>query len=149
MAKFGKHELLLAGSCLLCLAVAWIRLDDIGASEFSGGWLTGPIFSMANYGSVLFIPAMVLTFFYRQIAAGIALMASLLCLPIYLYSIAPGPFHWVFKAKYAVPPPGYFFWDNWAIGGIISLIVATFVSSRSFSAFKTKIEPPPENKESH
>jgi len=28
--------------------------DDFGASEFSGGRLTGPLFKMADLGSVLF-----------------------------------------------------------------------------------------------
>jgi len=33
-----------AVACLACTAVLWIHLDDFGASEFSGGWLTGPLF---------------------------------------------------------------------------------------------------------
>ena len=41
MAKFGKQELWQAGSCLVCIVVAWIHLDDLGNSEFAGGWLTG------------------------------------------------------------------------------------------------------------
>src|SRR6266704_4778095 len=103
MAKFGKQQLWQAISCLLCIAVAWVRLDDLGAPEFSGGWLTGPLFTMADDGSVLFILAIVLTFFYRRIAAVIALMASLLFLPLYLYFVAPGPFRWVFKGEYFAP----------------------------------------------
>jgi hypothetical protein len=51
MAKFGKQELWQATSCLLCIAMAWARLDDVGASEFSGGRVTGPLFRMAEGGS--------------------------------------------------------------------------------------------------
>jgi Na+(H+)/acetate symporter ActP len=149
MPKFGKQELWQATSYLLCLAVAWMRLDDIGASEFIGGRVTGPLFTMAECGSFLFIPALILTFFYRRIASGTALMASLLCLPLYLYFIAPGPFRWVFKGEYTVPLQGSFVWDNWAIAGIASLIVAIFACLRSFSAFKPKIDPTPENGERH
>ena len=149
MGRFGKQEFWQAGSCLLCLAIAWIRLDDIGASEFIGGRVTGSLFTMADIGSFLFIPALILTFFYRQIPAGIALMAALLCLPLYLYFIAPGPFRWAFKGEYSVPLRANFVWNNWAIAGIISLIVVTFICLRSFSAFNTKMEPTPENRDSH
>ena len=44
MAKFGKQELWQATSCLLCIAMAWARLDDVGASEFSGAELRAPCF---------------------------------------------------------------------------------------------------------
>ena len=149
MVKFGKQKLLQTGSCLVCLAVAWIRLDDIGASEFIGGRVTGPLFTMAESGSFLFMPALILTFFYPRIAAGIALIASLLYLPLYLYFIAPGPFRWVFKGEYKVPLQGSFVWNNWAIAGITSLIIAVFVCLRSFSAAVPKIDPMRESSESH
>jgi Na+(H+)/acetate symporter ActP len=104
---------------------------------------------MADYGSALFIPALILTFFYRRIAAGIGLIASVLCLPLYLYFVAPGPFRWVFKGEYSVPLRANFFWNNWAIAGITSLIVAVFVCLRSFSAASLKIDATPENRDSH
>src|ERR1700674_5277675 len=128
MAKFVKQELWQAGSCLVCIVVAWIHLDDLGNSEFGGGWLS-PFFAMANNGSDLFIPAIALTFFYRRIAAVIALIASLLCLPLNLYFIAPGPFRWAFKGEYSVPLRANFVWNNWAIAGIASLLVAIFFCS--------------------
>jgi hypothetical protein len=149
MAKFGKQELWQAGSCLLCIGVAWLQLGDFGAAEFGGGRVTGPLLTTADIGSALFIPAIVLTFFYRRIAVGIALMAALLCLPLYLYFTAPGPFRWIFKGEYSVPLRANFVWNNWAIAGIASLIVAIIVCLRSFYAFKPEIEPTPENKESH
>src|SRR6266568_196705 len=140
MAKFGKQQLWQAISCLLCIAVAWVRLDDLGAPEFSGGWLTGPLFTMADDGSVLFILAIVLTFFYRRIAAVIALMASLLCLPLYLYFIAPGAFRRVFKGEYSVPLRANFVWNSWAIAGIASLLLAIFFCLRSFSGLDSKVD---------
>jgi hypothetical protein len=121
MAKFGKQELWQATSCLLCIAIAWARLDDVGASEFSGGRITGTLFAMAESGSSLFILAMILTFFYQRIAALIALTASVLCLPFYLYFMAPGPFRRVFKGEYSVPMQTNFAWDNWAIAGSLAL----------------------------
>src|SRR5437667_10577744 len=89
MARFGKQEFWQGASCLLCLAVAWIRLDDIGASEFIGGRVTGPQLTMAECGSCLFMPALIMTFFYRRIAAGIVLMVSSICLPLNSYFMSP------------------------------------------------------------
>ncbi len=148
MPKFGKHELWQAGSCVLCIGVAWLHLDDIGASEFSGGRVTAPLFAMADIGSFLFIPAIILTFFYRRIAAGIALMAALLCQPLYLYFMAPGPFRWVFKGEYSVPLRANFVWNNWAIAGIASLLFAIIVCLRRFIAAAPKIDPMRESSES-
>jgi hypothetical protein len=133
MPKFGKQELWQASSCLLCIAVAWARLDDVGASEFGGGRVTGPLFVMAESGSFLFMSAIILTFFHPRIAALIALMASLLCLPLYLYFAAPGPFRWIFKGEYSVPLRTNFVWNNWAIAGMISLLIAISACLRSFS----------------
>jgi hypothetical protein len=84
---------------------------------------------------------MILTFFYRRLAAVIALTASVLCLPLYLYFPALGPFRRVFKGEYSVPMHTNFVWDNWAIAGITGLVVAIFVCLRSFSAVDPKIDP--------
>jgi hypothetical protein len=103
MGKIWRQKLWLAASCLLCVIVVWVHLDDIGASEFSGGWLTGPLFNMADYASVVFLLAVILAFFFRRIASVMALAASVLCMPFYLYFLAPGPFRRVFKGEYSVP----------------------------------------------
>ena len=54
MGKFPKEKMWQAIACLVCTVVLWVHLDDFGASEFSGGRLTGPLFKMANLGSLLF-----------------------------------------------------------------------------------------------
>ena len=51
--EHGKHKLLLAASCLVCLVVMWSQLDDLGTSEFIGGWLTGVLSNMGDAGSFL------------------------------------------------------------------------------------------------
>jgi di/tricarboxylate transporter len=80
----GKEKIWQAIACLACVAVLWIHLDDYGASEFSGGWLTGPLFEMADLSCLFFVVAFVLTFFLRKTAATIALARVLLCFPFYL-----------------------------------------------------------------
>jgi hypothetical protein len=133
MGKFQKEKVLRALACLTCTVVLWVHLDDFGASEFSGGRLTGPLFKMADIGSVLFLVALLLTFSLRRIAASIALVATLLCLPFYLYILMPGAYRWIFKGEYSVPLNRPFHWDNWAVVGIISLLFVVILSLRSYS----------------
>jgi hypothetical protein len=120
--------------------VLWIHLDDFGASEFSGGRLTGPLFKMADLGSVLFLAALLLTFFVRRVAAAIALGATLLCGPFYLYLLMPGPYRWVFKGEYSVPLYRPFRWDNWAVVGVFSLIFVAILSLRGFSRARADVQ---------
>src|ERR1700730_7122881 len=98
-----KEKLGQAAICLLCIILVWNYRSDLEGTEFSGGWLTGPLLDMKYVGSFMFILALLLTLPYRRIAAAIATVASLLCLPLYLYFTAPGPFLWAFRGEYSVP----------------------------------------------
>jgi hypothetical protein len=133
MGKVPKGQMWQALACLVCTALLWIHLDDFGASEFSGGWLTGPLFKMAYLGSLLFLLSLVLTFFLRRTVATIALAATLLCFPFYLYILMPGPYRWIFKGEYSVPLNQPFHWDNWAVVGVLSLLLVVTLSLRSYS----------------
>src|SRR6267378_439461 len=133
MGKIPKGKMWQAIACLACIVVLWINLDDLGASEFSGGRLTGPLFKMADLSFLLFLLALLLTFFLRRSAATIALAATLLCLPFYLYILMPGPYRWIFKGEYSVPLNEPFHWDNWAAVGVLSLLVVATLSVRSYS----------------
>ncbi|HTT32379.1 MAG TPA: hypothetical protein VMH48_02145 [Methylomirabilota bacterium] len=147
MGKNRNLEILHAISCLLCFIVASTRLDDIGASEFIGGWLTGPIFRMADAGSILFLLALPLAFFFRRVAAAAALAASILSLPLYLYFTAPGAFRWVFKGEYSVPLQASFIWNTWAITGILFVLLAIVVSLRRLAPNGPESIPNPVNRE--
>jgi len=131
--------MLQAIACLTCTVVLWVHLDDFGASEFSGGRLTGPLFKMADLGSVLFLLALLLTFFLRRTAATIALAATLLCFPFYLYVLMPGPYRWIFKGEYSVPLYRPFHWDNWAVVGVFSLLFVATLSLRSYSKLQVDV----------
>ena len=138
MGKIPKEKMWRAIACLACTAVLWIHLDDFGGSEFGGGWLTGPLFKMADFGSLLFLAALVLTFFLRRTAATIAVAATLLCFPFYLYILMPGPYRWIFKGEYSVPLSPPFHWDNWAVVGVFSLLFVTILSLHSY--FKVQVD---------
>ncbi len=131
MGKFQKEKMLQAIACLTCTVVLWVHLDDFGASEFSGGRLTGPLFKMADLGSVLFLLALLLTFFLRRTAATISLAATLLCFPFYLYVLI--------KGEYSVPLYRPFHWDNWAVVGVFSLLFVATLSLRSYSKLQVDV----------
>jgi hypothetical protein len=143
MNKIRRQEIWQAISCLLCFIVAWTHLDDIGASEFSGGWLTGPLFKMADYGCTLFFLSLFLTFFSRRIVGVTTIVASLLCLPFYLYFLTPGPFRRVFRGEYGVSPQASLVGNTWAIAGILSLLLAIVVSLRCLAPLGYQSIPAP------
>ena len=121
---FGRPKLLQAASCLVCVVVAQRNSFALGGTEFSGGHLTGPILDSLEVGSLLFVLALVLTFVRPRIAAALAIVASLISLPLYLYFTAPGPFRRVFRGEYSVPLQANFVWDRSAIVGVLAVAVA-------------------------
>jgi hypothetical protein len=130
MTRDRKIKLTQAAACLLCAVVISRYGSDLEGTEFSGGWLTGPLLDMKDVGSLLFVLALLLMFFYRRIAAATTLIACLLCLPLYLYFTAPGPFRWVFRGEYSVPLQASFVWNKWNITGIVALTIAACLGIR-------------------
>jgi hypothetical protein len=135
MKKLGKPQLWLAVSCLMCVIVALRNTNRLDGTEFSGGWLTGPLLSMIDIGTVLFVVAVIVTFMYPRIARAIALASSLLCLPLYLYFIAPVPFNQIFGFghQFKIQTGGGFHWNGWAITGVLTLAGTTYVCLHGFA----------------
>jgi hypothetical protein len=130
MRKYRSFALQQVAVCLSCIAIVWRYASVVEGTEFSGGRVTGVLLHMQGAGSMLFAIALLLTFLYRRIAAAVTLVASLLCLPLFLYFIAPGPFRAVFGGEWSVPLRKGFIWDNGAIVGIAVLVIAAWVSVR-------------------
>jgi hypothetical protein len=80
----------------LCVLLALQITGGHDGAEFSGVWLTGPLLSMEDIGSSLFIIAVVPTFVFPRVAAVIGLASSVFCLPLYLCLVAPVPFAQIF-----------------------------------------------------
>ena len=128
------HKAYLAASCLLCTAVSWRIGYDLDGTEFSGGSVTGPLLEMQDMGNLLFLLVLPLIFVFQRIAAAIMLLACLLCLPLYLFFTAPGPLRWIFRGEWTVQRVTSSVWNWWSIAGIGTLILASFVCLRTFSA---------------
>jgi len=143
--KFRSRKLWLAASCLLCLAVAW-RYGFVfvfAGTEASGGWLTSPIENMYDIGFLLFVLALLVTFFYRRVAAALVITASLLCWPLYLYFSAPGLFRLVFRNAEYEDFRASFVWSKPVIVGMLTLALATI--NGFWNLGRTKREPSKEH----
>jgi len=90
---------------------------------------------MIDIGSVLFVLALIVSLVYPRIAGAIGLVSSLLCLPLYLYFIAPVPFNRMFGFghEFKVQPSVGFHWDRWAVAGVLTLAVTIYVCLRGFA----------------
>ena len=135
MKPLRKQQLWLIVSCLACVVAVLGNTSSVEGTEFSGGWLTGPLLSMADVGAALFVLAVIVTFRAPRIAAAVGLASSLLCLPLYLYFIAPVRFSQIFGSghEFTVQPSGGFHWDTLPIAGVLTLAVTTYVCFRGIA----------------
>lgn len=129
--KKHKNGWLQAALAAACAVVLLIRLDQFGASEFSGGSVTGPLFTMAEVSSLVFVSALGLGFFYPRVSGILTLTGSALCAPLYLFVVMPGAYVATFAGEYSVPPHGWFAWSSWAMLGLLTLVVASVVGVRT------------------
>lgn len=130
-----------AGSCLLCVLLDLRITSGLGESEFSGGWLTGPLLSMDDIGIDLFICAIVLTFVVPRVAAATGLVSTLLCLPIYLFFIAPVPFAQIFAPGHEFKgyvAPGFHL-HTWPVATFLAFTLTVYVCVRGIAATSRKV----------
>jgi hypothetical protein len=109
----------------------WKYGDPLDGTEFTGGSVTGPVFHMSDIGMLLFVVAVLMAFVSRKISGAVAVAASLLCLPLYLYFTFPGPFRWVFRGVYKSPIHASLVLERWAMMGILALVIAASFGVRA------------------
>lgn len=136
MKRPGKHELWQAASCLLCVFVVGREIDDLGMSEFSGGYITGSLFWLVDNGWTLLLLALLLTFVFRR-AVWLLLAGTLLCWPLYLYLTFPGVAQSGIRRLlpnviWRSPLPNVI-WYKWVMAGILALMAAMYVCVRNLS----------------
>ena len=132
-----------AGSLLLCVILAVQVTNRLDGTEFSGGWLTGPLLSMADIGTVLFVLALVLTFLVPRVAAAVGLASSLLCIPLCCFLIAPLPFAHVFARghEFKVQPTPGLHWRTWPVTTLVAVALASYLCIRRFAISGLKPTP--------
>jgi len=109
------------------------------ATEFAGGWLTGSVLHLWDVGALLIFLALLLVFFFRRITAIITLLASMFCLPLYLYFTAPGPYRRIFYwVDFGSTLRSDFRWNAPAVEGILILVLSSYVAVCSFLVSKQR-----------
>jgi hypothetical protein len=124
------------GYCVLCVGMT---MSAVGGSEFVAGRITGPLLNLSEAGLLLFGLSLLLLFFFPRFSAAIAIPASLLVSPLFLYFLAPGPFRRMFRGEWSVPLNSSFAWNMWAAFGIAAALAALIVSVRSLCGCEAKI----------
>jgi len=118
------YNLSQAASCFLCAVLALRYAFPLDGTEFMGGSVTGPILKSSSMGILLFLAALPLAFMRRRRISGLVmLLASVLCLPLYLYFAIPGPFRWLFRGQYEIPLQTNVVWEKWSIAGILAIVI--------------------------
>jgi hypothetical protein len=140
MKVMNIGKVLQAAACLLCAAVAW-KFSVVGlvGTEFSGGRLTGPLLTLSISGFGVFVLTLILTFMFQRLAAIGALVASLLCLPLYFYFLVPGFVQRMIPGDYSVHVQGIFVWNGWAFLGMLTLAIVVYLSLHSVTANRVKV----------
>lgn len=117
MKKLDRRQVLRAMCYVASVIITIAYVTDVEGTEFSGGYLTGSLLSMAMDGALLFILALILGFWYVRLAATLGLLSSLLCLPIHFYFVAPVPFAELFAPghEFMVQPSAEFHWQKWVL----------------------------------
>lgn len=114
---------------LLCVSLALKLTSGLDGTEFSGGWLTGRLLSMAENAIILFILALVSTFLFQRVAAAIGLFSSLLCAPFCCFFIAPAPFAHVFARghEFKVQPSPGLHWHTWPVVALLTVALTCYL----------------------
>lgn len=66
---------------------------------------------------------------FPRVAAGIGVASSVLCLPLYLFFIAPVPFAQIFARghEFKVQLTSGFHWHVWPVAGLLALAVTIYI----------------------
>jgi hypothetical protein len=128
----SKRDVQLAAVCVLGTIVSWRFIDYLGPTEFRGGTVTRPMFLLLTLALDLYPLAGFLAFFYPPFAAGIALLAGVIALPIYLLFLFPRPFQPLFQGQWSTRYAEMFHLDLWALVGVATIAAVVFLSIRIF-----------------
>ena len=101
-------------------------------TEASGGAITGPIENLYDISFLLFIIALLLTFFRLRTAAILTMFAALLSIPLNLYFVVPNVFKVISGIIWEGPPEPNFVWRPRAVVGAFSTATAFFIALWNF-----------------
>jgi hypothetical protein len=125
--RSGKR--LLISGCVLCVILTFKTVSDSDGTEYMGGLISGPLLALLSWGSLLFVIAIAVAAIRLRAGAAIALTASTLCLPLYLFENLPTSF-----LDRVLPYPhkvAHGFGSNgWSFAGLFAIGVLMYLSGR-------------------
>src|SRR5258708_22014660 len=140
-AMRGKHY---AVAQAACYGVSFIAGFVFGLPmegwEFSGGSVTGRLMAAQDWSLLIFILALLVTFWFRRVGAALGIVASVLSLPLYLYFVFPRPFQALTGGIYSMPATRYFAWNSPAVLCVAIAAVTIAVCVKGL-AYKSSAAP--------
>ena len=127
-ARLGTRTLTQVIGSVICLAFTWKLTYGLGATEFSGGRITGPLLAMSDFAMLLFLLSTILILWLPRTTALFTALACLFCFPICFLFLAPGPFRRIAGGVWSVPLQSNFALTiptmNWALILVVTLGVS-------------------------
>jgi hypothetical protein len=120
----GAMKAAIASLCLvICGAIALINYLDLSDTEMGGGSLTGPLLNIELCGALLFFVCGLTALKFMTVARYLSMLATFLCLPLYIFLIAPYSILWISSGASSVAYPLFIF-NTEAIAGLAMIILA-------------------------
>lgn len=137
--RSGKRTLMQATGSVICLAFTWRLTYGLGATEFSGGTITGPLLSMSDVAILLFLVSTILVFWLPRTTALLTALACLLSLPMCLLFLAPGLFRRIAGGAWSAPLQSNFMLTTSTVGWAVMLIVTFGVAIWNLTSVGPKV----------
>ncbi len=118
---------------LVAGAIGFTVAMNLLDTEAGGGGLTGPLIRLCLAASVVLVVCGLLAFARRRIVSVVGIAAAAMCLPLFVYRIAPNLLAWATDASASVgaaQAPGS---DPLAIGGVVAVLLVWGVYGRTRS----------------
>jgi hypothetical protein len=116
----------MAVTCALGTVITWRFSDALAPSEFAGGSVTGKLVNLQEISSYMFPAALIASWWFRRVAALLALIACALAIPLYAYFISPGLFRVLLPGPYSIQLGRGVFWDPWAFAGLLTVALTVY-----------------------
>jgi hypothetical protein len=128
--KNRSGRLLLIAGCILCAFLTFKTESNSDGTEYMGGSISGPLLALLSWGSLLFVVAVAIAAIRLRAGAVIALTASALCLPLYLFDNLSTSF-----LDRVLPYPhklshGFGSSNGWSFAGLVAIVVLMSLSVR-------------------
>ena len=121
MSRRWSSPILRAAIAFVAGGLGFTLAMNLLDTEAGGGRLTGPLVRMCLCGSLVLLLCAALSFTRRGIVAVLTLAAALLCLPLFLYRIAPSLLTRLTDAPASVVPSQTVTLDPVALAGLVTL----------------------------